>query len=469
MALRFTNTLGGRLEDFAPLESGHVRIYSCGPTVYGATHVGNFRAFLFPDVLRRYLEWSGFRVTWVMNITDVDDRIIRDVQAQNTTLPELTGPNIARFLADMEQLRIGPPTVLSRATEHVQEMGELIATLIDKQHAYRVEDGSIFFRIASWPQYGTLAKLDASAARVGERVAADDYGKDDVRDFALWKGPRAGEPSWTTAVGEGRPGWHIECSAMSMKYLGESFDIHTGGVDLIFPHHENEIAQSEGATGHRLARFWLHNAHLQASGVKMARRVGNIAKPSEVYEEGYTPAELRYALIATHYRAPLEWGDATLDNARAAVDRLSTAVVALETYEQDVANDESLDEAITSARTAFAESMNDDLNISGGLAAVFELVRELNRRIDARTLSTADARCGAEALRDFDRVLGVIDAPETLPDGAQRLLDERQAARAAKEWHKSDQLRDDLAALGVAVEDTRDGQRWRVIKRPADG
>jgi cysteinyl-tRNA synthetase len=469
MTLRFTNTLGGQLEDFAPIEPGHVRMYSCGPTVYGATHVGNFRAFLFPDVLRRYLEWSGYRVTWVMNITDVDDRIIRDLQAAGVSLEELTKPHIERFLADLEQLRIGPPSVLARATDHVAEMGALISALIDKGHAYRTDDGSIFFRISSWPAYGTLAKLDPDAARVGERVAADDYGKDDVRDFALWKGPKDGEPSWTTTVGEGRPGWHIECSAMSMKYLGEAFDIHTGGVDLIFPHHENEIAQSEAATGKRLSRFWLHNAHLQQSGIKMARRLGNIAKPSEVYEDGYTPAELRYALLATHYRAPLEWGDDTLDNARAAVERLSNAVVALEGYTEERSDDVSLGDAIASARSAFSAAMDDDLNIAAGLAAVFELVRDLNRRIDARALSTADAQRAAAALRDFDRVLGVLDLPDTLPEGAQQLLDERFAARAAREWQRSDELRDRLAALGVIVEDSRDGQRWRVVRRQDDG
>ncbi len=255
MTLRLTNTLGGQIEEFAPLEPGHVRIYSCGPTVYGPSHVGNFRAFLLGDVLRRYFEWSGYKVTWVMNITDVDDRIIRDLQAAGGTLDELTAPHIASFRADLDALRIGPPDILPRATAHIPEMAALIATLLERGHAYRTDDGSIFFRISSWPAYGALAHLDPHAARQGDRVAADDYGKDDVRDFALWKGPRDGEPSWSTEIGEGRPGWHVECSAMSMKYLGPSFDIHTGGVDLVFPHHENEIAQSEGATGQPLRQL----------------------------------------------------------------------------------------------------------------------------------------------------------------------------------------------------------------------
>ncbi len=323
MALHLTNTLGGQIEEFTPLEAGHVRVYSCGPTVYGPAHVGNFRAFMLGDLVRRYLLWSGYRVTWVMNITDVDDRIIRDLQAAGSTLDELTAPHIERFLADLADLRIGPPDVLPRATAHVGEMTALISTLLEKGLAYRADDGSIFFRISAWPDYGRLARVDPSAARVGDRVAADDYGKDDVRDFSLWKGAREGEPSWPADFGAGRPGWHVECSAMSMKYLGPSFDIHTGGVDLIFPHHENEIAQSEGATGLRFVQVWLHNAHLQQSGQKMARRIGNIARPSEVYEAGYSPAALRYALIATHYRAPMEWGDETMDHSRAAVERLS--------------------------------------------------------------------------------------------------------------------------------------------------
>jgi cysteinyl-tRNA synthetase len=469
MALRFTNTLGGKVEEFTPLEPGKVRMYSCGPTVYGPAHVGNFRAFLLGDLTNRYLRWSGYDVTWQMNITDVDDRIIRDLAEKGGTLDELTAPHIANFVADLERLRIGPPDILSRATEHIPEMAKLVKTLMDKGHAYRADDGSIFFRISTWPRYGVLAQLDPEQARSTERVAADDYGKDDVRDFAVWKGTKPGEPSWDTEVGQGRPGWHIECSAMSMKYLGETFDIHTGGVDLIFPHHENEIAQSEAATGKRFVNVWLHNAHLHLGGEKMARRVGNIARPAQVYADGYTPAELRYALIATHYRAPLEWGDATLDNAHAAVSRLSTAVSALDAYSNDGSNDAGLEGAIATARDSFKAAMDDDLNVSGGLAAVFELVRDLNRRVDARSLSTADARHGAEALRDFDRVLGLIDLPDALPDGAQALLDERATARAARDFAASDRLRDELAALGVAVEDTRDGQRWRMVAATRDG
>jgi len=468
MSLHLTNTLGGALEEFTSLEPGHVRMYSCGPTVYGPSHIGNFRAFVLGDMVRRYLLWSGYQVTWVMNITDVDDRIIRDLQTSGGTLDELTAPHIARFLADLVDLRIGPPDVLPRATAHIPEMAVLSARLLEKGHAYRTDDGSVFYRISSWPAYGTLAKLDAAAARAGERVAADDYGKDDARDFAIWKGPREGEPAWTTEIGEGRPGWHIECSAMSMKYLGESFDIHTGGIDLIFPHHENEIAQSEAATGQPFVRYWLHNAHLHLSGEKMARRVGNIYRPADVYAEGYSPAVLRYALLATHYRAPLEYGDETLDHARAAVERLSTAVAALDSYAEERADDPTLEAELDRARHELRAAMDDDLNVSPALAAVFDLVRETNRRVDARSMSTADARRAAATLRDFDTVFAVLDLPEMLPEGAAELLEQRAAARAARDFAESDRLRDELAGLDVTVDDTRDGQRWRISRRATD-
>jgi cysteinyl-tRNA synthetase len=469
MSLHLTNTLGGRLEEFVPLEAGRVRMYSCGPTVYGPAHVGNFRAFVFADLVHRYLQWLGYEVSWVMNITDVDDRIIRDLAAVGGELDQLTAPHIARFMADLDDLRVGPPDVMPRATQHVPQMAALIATLIEKERAYRTDDGSVFFRISSWPAYGRLARLDPQQARRGERVATDDYGKDDVRDFALWKGPREGEPCWSTEIGDGRPGWHIECSAMSMHYLGESFDIHTGGVDLIFPHHENEIAQSEAATGRPFVGTWLHNAHLQIRGQKMARRDGNIARPADVYAQGYRPTALRYALLATHYRAPLEWTDESLDNATAAVDRLSTAVAALDAYDEARAADETLPTLLDAARGDFIAGLDDDLNVAAALAALFELVRELNRRLDARSLSTADARRAAAALRDLDRVLAVIDRPAELPAAAAELLEQRLRARSAGDWPTSDRLRDELAALGVLVEDTRDGQRWRLRVGATDG
>ena len=340
--MRLHDTLTGETRPLEPLEPDHVRIYSCGPTVYGPVHIGNFRSFLFVDLLVRYLRYSGLRVTWVMNITDVDDKIIRGAAAAGIGIDELANRWLARFLEDARALRMTPPDVLPRATEHIDDMAALIGTLLEKEHAYRTDDGSIFFRISSWPAYGKLARLDPEQMRVGERVEADEYAKDDVRDFALWKGPKPGEPTWETAVGSGRPGWHIECSAMSMKHLGPSFDIHTGGVDLVFPHHEDEIAQSEAATGLPFVRTWLHCAHLQMSGSKMAKSTGNIARVGEMLESGIDPRALRYALISVHYRAGLNYTPDSLAAAAAAVARLDALVAALAAYSQDGPDDPEL-------------------------------------------------------------------------------------------------------------------------------
>src|SRR6478672_11037877 len=383
MSLRLRDTLSGEVRPLEPLEPGHVRIYSCGPTVYGPTHIGNFRSFLFADVLVRYLRYRGLKVTWVMNITDIDDRIIANANAAGEPIGDLTGRWVERFKTDFAALRMSPPDVLPRATEHIDEMVGIVGRLLDRGHAYRTDDGSIFFRISSWPAYGRLARLYPEQLKVGERVEADDYGKDDVRDFALWKGPKPGEPSWDTAIGPGRPGWHIECSAMSMKHLGESFDIHTGGVDLIFPHHEDEIAQSEAATGKPFVRTWLHCAHLQMSGAKMAKSTGNIARVGEVLEMGVDARALRYALIAVHYRAQLNYTPDSLAAAAAAVDRLDALIAALAAYREDRPDDPTLPDALAAARAAFDAAMDDDLNVSAALAAVFDLVRELNRRIDS--------------------------------------------------------------------------------------
>ncbi len=470
MTLRFRNTLGGALETFEPIDPANVRMYSCGPTVYAPAHVGNFRSFLFADLVRRYLAWKGHPVTWVMNITDVDDKIIRDAAAGSVSIGELTAVHTAEFLAELGRLRVIMPDVLPRATEHIPEMASLVASLLERGHAYRTGEGSIFFSIASWPAYGTLARLDPSQQRVGGRVEADEYSKDDVRDFALWKGAKAGEPSWSTEIGDGRPGWHIECSAMSMRYLGPAFDIHTGGKDLVFPHHEDEIAQSEAATGQRFVRTWLHCDHLQMGGEKMAKRTGRLRRPSEVYQGGWAPRALRYALLAAHYRAPLEFSDESLASATSAVERLSSVLAALDAYRSEQPDDPDVPVALERGRGAFETSMDEDLAIAPALGALFELVRDLNRRLADRSMSTADARAAAAALRDLDQVLGVMEADEPVGSRApslemSSLLEERVAARAARDWARSDALRDELAGLGIVVEDTRDGQRWKRMEQ----
>ncbi len=464
MTIRLQDTLTGEVRPLEPLEPGHVRIYSCGPTVYGPAHIGNFRSFLFADLLVRYLRYRGLRVTWAMNLTDIDDKIIRGAAAEGISHRELADRYAARFLEDVDALGMTRPDVLPRATDHIPQIADLIATLIEKDHAYRTDDGSIFFRIASWPAYGRLARIDPAAMRVGERVVADEYGKDDVRDFALWKGPKPGEPSWDTAVGQGRPGWHIECSAMSMAHLGSSFDIHTGGVDLVFPHHEDEIAQSEAATGQRFVGTWLHCAHLRMDGEKMAKSTGNIERVADLIAAGVSPRALRYALLAVHYRAPLNYSDESLAAAGAAVERIDALLAALAAYREDRPDDPDLPAALSRIRAGFEAGLDDDLNVSAALAAVFDGVRDLNRRLDARTLSTADAGRATGLVRQLDAVLGVA-APEgsAVDPLVAALLDDRIAARAARDWAASDRLRDELLRHGISVEDTRDGQRWRHV------
>jgi len=462
VTVRLLDTLTGETRPFVPLRGEDVRIYSCGPTVYGPAHIGNFRSFLFADLLVRFLRHLGLRVTWVVNITDIDDKIIRGAAAAGTDIGTLADRYLAAFVADGAALRMTLPDALPRATEHIDDIVALIETLLDRDHAYRTDDGSIFFRIASWPAYGRLARLDPDQLRVGERVEADEYAKDDVRDFALWKGPKPGEPSWDTSIGAGRPGWHIECSAMSMKALGSSFDIHTGGIDLIFPHHEDEIAQSEAATGEPFVGTWLHCAHLQMSGSKMAKSSGNIARVGDLLEAGVSARALRYTLIAVHYRASLNYTDDSLTAAAAAIDRLDAALAALSAYGEERADDAELPAVLAAAREAFGAALDDDLNVSAGLAAVFDLVRELNRRMKARSLSTSDAAMAIATFRDLDQVLGILpDEESPLSADASTLIDARAEARAARDWAASDRLRDELLTLGIVVEDTRDGQRWR--------
>ncbi|HYL41127.1 MAG TPA: cysteine--tRNA ligase, partial [Candidatus Binatus sp.] len=424
-----------------PLEPGHVRIYSCGPTVYGPAHVGNFRSFLFADILVRHLRASGLRVTWVMNVTDVDDKIIRGATSEGLSIGQLSERWLARFREDAQALRMTTPDVLPRATDHVAEMVQLIERLLALGHAYQTDDGSIFFRISSWPAYGRLARLDPDQLRVGERVEADEYAKDDVRDFALWKGPKPGEPSWDTSIGPGRPGWHVECSAMSMRYLGPSFDIHTGGVDLVFPHHEDEIAQSEAATGLPFVGTWLHCAHLRLDGSKMAKSTGNIARVIDLLEAGVSARALRLALISVHYRQALDFSDASLAAASAAIARLDASLAALAAYVEPRPDDPGLPAVLEAIRARFDAALDDDLNVSAALAATFDLAREANRRVAERSTSTADGGRITAAFRALDTVLAILpDEVAGLPGPAEELLAARAAARQRGDWAESDRL-----------------------------
>ena len=470
MTLRLHDTLSGETRPLAPIDGETVRIYSCGPTVYGPAHIGNFRSFLFADLLVRYLRWRGQPVRWVMNITDIDDKIIRGAAAAGTSIGELADRYLALFLEDAASLRMTTPDVLPRATAHIDEIVALISTLLERRprlpHRRRLDllpDRLVAgVRPARPPRPRAAPRRRARRGRrvrQGRRPRLRALEGAEARRAQLRHGdrPRAG------------PGWHIECSAMSMAHLGPSFDIHTGGVDLIFPHHEDEIAQSEAATGQPFVATWLHCAHLQMGGAKMAKSTGNIARVGALLDDGLSPRALRYALIAVHYRARLDSSDASLAAATAAVARLDAALAALEAYREDRPDDPTVPELLAGARTAFAEALDDDLNISAGLAAVFDLVRESNRRIEARSISTADAAAIAAGLRDLDRVLGVLPDDDALDPESAALLDAREAARAAKDWAGSDRLRDELAARGIAVEDTRDGQRWRRLEAVGRG
>ncbi|MDQ6883626.1 MAG: cysteine--tRNA ligase [Candidatus Dormibacteraeota bacterium] len=450
--------MSGKVEPFTPLEAGHVRMYTCGPTVHDFAHIGNFRTFLFEDALRRVLMQRGFRVTQVMNLTDVEDRIIKKAAERAESIDEFTEPYIEAFFQDLDSLRIERAEHYPRATQHIFEMIALIDLLSEQGHTY-VSDGSIYFRIASFPRYGALAHLDAAGLKAGARVDVDDYGKDDPRDFVLWKARKAGEQAWETPLGAGRPGWHIECSAMSMKYLGQSFDIHTGGVDNIFPHHENEIAQSEAATGKPFARYWLHAEFLQdAVGEKMSKRLKNFTTLRDVLLEGHQPRAIRYALITgAHYRSQLAFSQELLKGADSAVRRLNEFAVRLGSVGDA--------EPAAEARARWDAALDDDLNIPAAVGHLFEFIKTFNPRIETGAASPEE-RAGAMAfLRHANRVLDVIEFPDASVDAeVERLIAERERARQARDFARSDELRSQLLAMGIQLDDTKDGPRWKRIR-----
>jgi len=470
-AVKFFNTLGRKLVPFEPLRQGAVGVYTCGPTVYNQAHIGNLRTFLFEDLLCRSLRFLGFAVTQIMNLTDVDDKTIRGAEEQGVALDVFTAPFITAFRADLQALNVVPAEVYPRATEHIAGMQAIIGRLLASGFAYE-SDGSVWFRIAADVEYGKLSGVKLDEARVGERVANDEYATEDVRDFVLWKGAKPGEPSWPSPWGPGRPGWHIECSAMSAAYLGETFDIHCGGVDNLFPHHENEIAQSESANGVPFVRYWLHSEHLIVDGQKMSKSLGNFYTLADLLARGVSPRALRYLLISVHYRQKLNFTFAGLDAAKSALTRLDDFVHRVRHMEGSSDRSGKLLVRVEALLAEFASALGDDLNISAALAALFEFVREVNSAIDRRELGADDREPVLAALRRVDEALGVIfmDWGEALGlDGSEGVgeaeilaaIAARKAARTARNFAESDRIRDELAARGVVLEDSAQGTRWK--------
>ena len=469
--VKFFNTLGRELVAFEPLRPGSVGIYTCGPTVYNHVHIGNLRTFLFEDLLCRSLRFLGFTVTQIMNLTDVDDKTIRGAEEQGVALALFTAPFIDSFKADLGALNVVPAEAYPRATEHIDGMQAIIARLLAAGFAYE-SDGSVWFRIAADADYGKLSGFKLDEARVGTRVANDEYETEDVRDFVLWKGAKPGEPSWPSAWGPGRPGWHIECSAMSAAYLGLTFDIHCGGVDNLFPHHENEIAQSESANGVPFVRYWLHSEHLIVEGQKMSKSLGNFYTLKDLLAKGFSPRALRYLLISVHYRQKLNFTFAGLEAAKSALTRLDDFVDRVRRVEGSSDSSEKLLVRVETLLAAFASALGDDLNISAALAALFDFVREVNGAIDRRELGAADGSRILDALRKVDEALGVIfmewggEAPgnggEVVSEtDIEAAIAARKAAREARNFAESDRIRDELAARGVVLEDSPQGTRWK--------
>lgn len=460
--LKISNTLSGKIEEFHPLEGNRVRMYTCGPTVYDYAHIGNFRTFVFQDVLKRYLRFKGFEVHHVMNITDVDDKTIRNSGASEPgKLREYTDRFTTAFFEDCEKLCIQRPDVVAHATDHIPEMVDLIRKLREKGHTYEKE-GSVYFKISSFKEYGKLSKIDADGILAGARVDVDEYGKQDARDFVLWKATKNGEPYWDSPLGRGRPGWHIECSAMSMKYLGETFDLHCGAVDLVFPHHENEIAQSEAATEKPFVRYWMHGEHLIVDGEKMSKSKGNFYTLRSLIERGFDPLEVRYALQSVPYKRQLNFTFEGLRQAGSSLKRLQDFKLRLTTERFKPGSHEKTQEVSAQALQAFEKAMDDDLNTAEALAAVFNWVRDLNTAISEGHMGQEDRETALQTLQKFNQVLELWRAEETSVDQKIRdLIEQRTQARRARDFALADQIRDQIYQLGYVIEDTKEGVRWK--------
>ena len=472
MALRFHNTLTQELEPFHPLRDNTVRMYTCGPTVYNFVHIGNFRTFAFQDVLRRWLRYRGFALDHVMNVTDVDDKIITNAAREGKSIADYTAGFTKAFFEDAAALRLEKPEHVASATKHIGEMVRAIEELADKGCTY-TSDGSTYFRISAFPGYGKLSHNDFSGIRSGARVDVDEYDKADARDFVLWKAKKGDEPFWPTPFGDGRPGWHIECSAMAMSYLGETLDIHAGGVDLVFPHHENEIAQSESITGRPFARFWLHSEHLHIEAQKMSKSLGNFFTLRDLIEKGYQPEAIRYLLISVPYRKKLNFTFEGLKAAAKSIERLRDFEFRLASTRFLAGKNEALTERSREAIRQFEDGMDDDLNTAEALAAIFEYVRAINTAIDQNEFCEDNRWEAAKVLEIFDSVFDVLKAangqtPDTAAencapsdDEIEGMIAERSAAKKAKDFKRSDEIRAALLDSGIILEDTKDGVRWK--------
>ncbi|MGA7693662.1 MAG: cysteine--tRNA ligase [Candidatus Sulfotelmatobacter sp.] len=492
MALRLYNTMSSQVEDFRTLRDREVRMYACGPTVYDYGHIGNFRTFIAVDMLQRFLRQSGYKVRYVMNITDLDDKIIRNAARDNVSVQQYTAKYEKAFLEDAAMIGIEQPKLV-RATEHIKQMAEFVAKLVEKGVAYRTEDGSYYFRIAKFPQYGKLSKKDFSGMLDGARVDIDDYDKDSARDFALWKAPKPGEASWNTSIGPGRPGWHLECSVMSMQELGDSFDLHAGGEDLVFPHHENEIAQSESLTGKTFARFWFHVRFLLVEGEKMSKSLGNFYTLRDLVLKGHKPSSIRYLLTSVPYRNQLNFTFDGLKQAAVSVERLRSFRQRLTAGSLPPGSNPEMQSLASQAVDRMRSALDDDLNTAQAQAAIFEMVRSANSAIDAGGLKADDVPPLLTALEKFDEIFAVLkddDGPkmkqvfdwaptegrekdisaelqEAVQSGQlsdadiEKKIAEMQAARTARAFKASDARRAELTAAGIIIENTKDGVRWR--------
>jgi cysteinyl-tRNA synthetase len=464
MPLRFYNTLSLQVEEFTPQQDNTVRMYTCGPTVYDYAHIGNFRTFTFYDLLRRWLRSRGYRLDHVMNITDVEDKIIRNALAQQKSLAEYTATYENAFREDCETLRLEPPERWARATEHIDEMAAAIEILSEKGFTYSSE-GSVYFRISSFPEYGKLSHNDFSGMRAGARVDVDTYEKADARDFVLWKAPKNGEPHWTTPIGPGRPGWHIECSVMAIQYLGETLDIHAGGVDLIFPHHENEIAQSVSLTGKPFSRYWLHAEFLLVDGQKMSKSLGNFYTLRDVLARGYSAESVRYLLASVPYRKQLNFTFEGLKAANTAVERLRNFKLRIDHEKFPPGRNEKLLIRTAEAETQFSASLDNDLNTAEALAATFEYIRDANTAMDAGEFRAENAGPARAFLERFDSIFDVLRATAQSGSMSDADVDAQIAARTqakkVRNFAEADRIRDQLLEQGIILEDTKDGVRWK--------